>query len=104
MLEPYEVARAMAFPDHYIPRDLPKKDQVKLAGNAVTAAGHDVADGSGTARDGVVSDLDDNDVRHALKHGQRYHIVIDEYLIVDQHYPCVDAECDRPHVRAEMKS
>ncbi len=36
MLEPYEVAAAMAFPDHYIPRDLPKKDQVKLAGNAVT--------------------------------------------------------------------
>lgn len=36
MLEPYEVARAMAFPDHYIPRDLPKKEQVKLAGNAVT--------------------------------------------------------------------
>jgi DNA (cytosine-5)-methyltransferase 1 len=36
MLEPYEVAAAMAFPDAYIPRDLPKKDQVKLAGNAVT--------------------------------------------------------------------
>lgn len=36
MLEPYEVAAAMAFPDRYIPRDLPKKDQVKLAGNAVT--------------------------------------------------------------------
>lgn len=36
MLEPYEVAAAMAFPKHYIPRDLPKKDQVKLAGNAVT--------------------------------------------------------------------
>lgn len=36
MLEPYEVAAAMAFPDQYIPRDLPKKDQVKLAGNAVT--------------------------------------------------------------------
>lgn len=36
MLEPYEVAAAMAFPNQYIPRDLPKKDQVKLAGNAVT--------------------------------------------------------------------
>lgn len=36
MLEPYEVAAAMAFPGGYIPRDLPKKDQVKLAGNAVT--------------------------------------------------------------------
>ncbi len=36
MLEPYEVAAAMAFPDRYIPRDLSKKDQVKLAGNAVT--------------------------------------------------------------------
>jgi DNA (cytosine-5)-methyltransferase 1 len=36
MLEPYEVAAAMAFPDGYIPRDLPKKDQIKLAGNAVT--------------------------------------------------------------------
>ena len=36
MLEPYEVAAAMAFPEHYIPRDLSKKDQVKLAGNAVT--------------------------------------------------------------------
>jgi site-specific DNA-cytosine methylase len=36
MLEPYEVARAMAFDDGYIPRNLPKKDQVKLAGNAVT--------------------------------------------------------------------
>lgn len=36
MLEPYEVAAAMAFPTGYIPRDLPKKDQVKLAGNAVT--------------------------------------------------------------------
>lgn len=36
MLEPYEVAAAMAFPEHYIPRSLPKKDQVKLAGNAVT--------------------------------------------------------------------
>jgi DNA (cytosine-5)-methyltransferase 1 len=36
MLEPYEVAAAMAFPVGYIPRALPKKDQVKLAGNAVT--------------------------------------------------------------------
>lgn len=36
MLEPYEVAAAMAFPEGYIPRDLAKKDQVKLAGNAVT--------------------------------------------------------------------
>lgn len=36
MLEPYEIAAAMAFPDNYIPRDLSKKDQVKLAGNAVT--------------------------------------------------------------------
>ncbi len=36
MLEPYEVAAAMAFPTGYIPRDLAKKDQVKLAGNAVT--------------------------------------------------------------------
>lgn len=36
MLEPYECAAAMAFPEGYIPRDLTKKDQVKLAGNAVT--------------------------------------------------------------------
>lgn len=36
MLEPYEAAAAMAFPAGYIPRGLPKKDQVKLAGNAVT--------------------------------------------------------------------
>jgi DNA (cytosine-5)-methyltransferase 1 len=36
MLEPYECAAAMAFPVGYIPRDLTKKDQVKLAGNAVT--------------------------------------------------------------------
>ena len=36
MLEPFEVAGAMAFPVGYIPRDLPKKEQVKLAGNAVT--------------------------------------------------------------------
>jgi DNA (cytosine-5)-methyltransferase 1 len=35
-LEPYEIAAAMAFPTGYIPRALPKKDQVKLAGNAVT--------------------------------------------------------------------
>lgn len=37
MLEPHEIAAAMAFPPGYIPRDLPKKHQVKLAGNAVTA-------------------------------------------------------------------
>lgn len=36
MLEPYEIAAAMAFPFGYIPRNLSKKDQVKLAGNAVT--------------------------------------------------------------------
>jgi DNA (cytosine-5)-methyltransferase 1 len=36
MLEPFEIAAAMAFPNEYIPRALPKKDQVKLAGNAVT--------------------------------------------------------------------
>lgn len=36
MLEPYEIAAAMAFPEGYIPRTLTKKDQVKLAGNAVT--------------------------------------------------------------------
>jgi len=36
MLEPHEVAAAMAFPDGYIPSDLSKKDRVKLAGNAVT--------------------------------------------------------------------
>ena len=30
------IAAAMAFPTGYIPRALPKKDQVKLAGNAVT--------------------------------------------------------------------
>ena len=35
MLEPYEVAAAQAFPEGYIPRDLSKKDQLKLAGNAV---------------------------------------------------------------------
>ena len=36
MLEPYEVAAAMAFPVDYIPRNLTKRDQMKLAGNAVT--------------------------------------------------------------------
>lgn len=36
MLEPQEVAAAMAFPDGYIPSDLSKQDRVKLAGNAVT--------------------------------------------------------------------
>jgi DNA (cytosine-5)-methyltransferase 1 len=36
MLEPHEIAAAMAFPDGYIPTDLTKKDRVKLAGNAVT--------------------------------------------------------------------
>jgi DNA (cytosine-5)-methyltransferase 1 len=36
MLEPFEVAAAMSFPAGYIPRELSKKDQVKLAGNAVT--------------------------------------------------------------------
>ncbi len=36
MLEPHEIAAAMAFPDGYIPGDLPKKHRVKLAGNAVT--------------------------------------------------------------------
>lgn len=36
MLEPHEIAAAMAFPDGYIPHDLPKKHRVKLAGNAVT--------------------------------------------------------------------
>jgi DNA (cytosine-5)-methyltransferase 1 len=36
MLEPHEVAAAMAFPDRYIPTQLTKKDRVKLAGNAVT--------------------------------------------------------------------
>lgn len=36
MLEPHEVAAAMAFPDGYIPTNLTKKDRVKLAGNAVT--------------------------------------------------------------------
>jgi DNA (cytosine-5)-methyltransferase 1 len=36
MLQPHEIAVAMAFPEHYIPATLPKKHQVKLAGNAVT--------------------------------------------------------------------
>lgn len=36
MLEPFEVAAAMAFPVDYIPTDLTKREQVKLAGNAVT--------------------------------------------------------------------
>lgn len=36
MLEPFEAAAAMAFPEHYIPRDLTKRDQMALAGNAVT--------------------------------------------------------------------
>lgn len=36
MLEPHEIAAAMAFPDGYIPGSLSKKDRVKLAGNAVT--------------------------------------------------------------------
>jgi len=36
MLQPHEIAAAMAFPDGYIPATLPKKDRVKLAGNAVT--------------------------------------------------------------------
>lgn len=36
MLEPYEAAAGMAFPVGYIPRDLPKRTQMKLAGNAVT--------------------------------------------------------------------
>lgn len=36
MLEPHEIAAAMAFPDGYIPTTYSKKDRVKLAGNAVT--------------------------------------------------------------------
>jgi len=37
MLEPHEIAAAMAFPDGYIPTSgLTKRDRVKLAGNAVT--------------------------------------------------------------------
>lgn len=35
MLEPHEITAAQAFPADHIPRDLTKKDQVKLAGNAV---------------------------------------------------------------------
>lgn len=37
MLEPHEVAAAMAFPEGYIPDTYTKRDRVKLAGNAVTA-------------------------------------------------------------------
>jgi DNA (cytosine-5)-methyltransferase 1 len=37
MLEPHEIAAAMAFPAGYIPTDLSKRDRIKLAGNAVTA-------------------------------------------------------------------
>ena len=36
MLEPHELAAAMAFPAGYIPTHLTKKDRVRLAGNAVT--------------------------------------------------------------------
>lgn len=36
MLEPHEVAAAMAFPDGYIPETYSKRDRVRLAGNAVT--------------------------------------------------------------------
>ena len=36
MLEPHEIAAAMAFPPSYIPHELPKRDRVRLAGNAVT--------------------------------------------------------------------
>lgn len=36
MLQPHEVAAAMSFPEGYIPSTLSKKDQIKLAGNAVT--------------------------------------------------------------------
>ena len=36
MLEPHEIAAAMAFPDGYIPATYTKKTRVKLAGNAVT--------------------------------------------------------------------
>lgn len=38
MFEPYEVAAAQGFPVGYIPRDLTKVAQVKLAGNAVPPA------------------------------------------------------------------
>ena len=36
MLEPHEIAAAMAFPAGYIPATYTKKTRVKLAGNAVT--------------------------------------------------------------------
>ncbi|HEU5085701.1 MAG TPA: DNA cytosine methyltransferase [Acidimicrobiales bacterium] len=36
MLEPHEIAAAMAFPPGYIPDSYTKRDRVKLAGNAVT--------------------------------------------------------------------
>ncbi len=36
MLEPHEIAAAMAFPAGYIPDRLTKRDRVRLAGNAVT--------------------------------------------------------------------
>lgn len=36
MLEPHEIAAAMAFPTGYIPDTLSKRDRVRLAGNAVT--------------------------------------------------------------------
>jgi DNA (cytosine-5)-methyltransferase 1 len=36
MLEPHEIAAAMAFPTGYIPDTYTKRDRVKLAGNAVT--------------------------------------------------------------------
>lgn len=36
MLEPHEIAAAMAFPEGYIPSSYSKKDQIRLAGNAVT--------------------------------------------------------------------
>ena len=36
MLEAHEISAAMAFPKGYIPSRLTKKDQVRLAGNAVT--------------------------------------------------------------------
>jgi DNA (cytosine-5)-methyltransferase 1 len=35
-LEAHEISAAMAFPEGYIPSGLTKKDQVRLAGNAVT--------------------------------------------------------------------
>jgi DNA (cytosine-5)-methyltransferase 1 len=36
MLDPHEIAAAMAFPPGYIPETLTKRDRVRLAGNAVT--------------------------------------------------------------------